>query len=286
LRTKAPSFPFYPGDWTRDTRRLSPGAKGAWIDILCDMHWSESRGELSLSVVAFARMIGAAKDEARDIIYELKDADICDVEFCEDFDNVTDRNANVTLKSRRMVREEKAKKSNRSRVENFRRKKSNSPVTVCNTLPSSSSSSSSSKKKETLSDSGKPEPDDFHRKLEVKAKLRLYKKQAGEILDFLNLKTDHNYRHVLSSISPIVARLKSGITPGEIRQVIAMKAREWKNDEKMACYLRPKTLFSRNNLENYLGQLIKTDNAEGESQMSNDDISELVRGLSDGMPRV
>ena len=81
------------------------------------------------------------------------------------------------------------------------------------------------------------------------------KAPAKGILAFLNKKTSHNYRAVDANLNPIIARLKSGVTPGQVKQVIAMKVREWGTDERMGAYLRPKTLFARSNFENYLGCL-------------------------------
>lgn len=43
--------------------------------------------------------------------------------------------------------------------------------------------------------------------------------------------------------------------PFEIAMVIEQKAIDWGDDEKMAEYLRPKTLFAKSNFENYLGSL-------------------------------
>jgi hypothetical protein len=41
-----PSFQFYPSDWRNDAnlRRCSPAARGAWMDVLCTLHDSETYG--------------------------------------------------------------------------------------------------------------------------------------------------------------------------------------------------------------------------------------------------
>ena len=79
---------------------------------------------------------------------------------------------------------------------------------------------------------------------------------SREILDFLNTKTGRAYRPVPANLDLIKARLREGYTPGDIRQVIAKKCREWAGDEKMAEYLRPETLFGRTKMAQYSGELV------------------------------
>lgn len=81
------------------------------------------------------------------------------------------------------------------------------------------------------------------------------KEQAAEVLNFLNLKSGKSYRLVEANLEPIRMRLKSGVTVDDMKSVIALKCREWGNDEKMASYLRPATLFNRTKFEQYLGEL-------------------------------
>jgi len=80
-------------------------------------------------------------------------------------------------------------------------------------------------------------------------------KQAAEVLAFLNEKTGRRYRDTDVNVGFIVARLKEGYTPDELRAVIAMKVREWRNDDKMCKYLRPLTLFNREKFNSYAGEL-------------------------------
>lgn len=95
---KQPSFQFYPGDWVQDTRCLSLAAKGAWIDLLCAMHRSQTRGVLALPIVGYARLIGATVEQTEAVITELTDMRICDREY---------HDGAVVLINRRMVREER-----------------------------------------------------------------------------------------------------------------------------------------------------------------------------------
>ena len=75
------------------------------------------------------------------------------------------------------------------------------------------------------------------------------------ILSFLNEKTGRKYKPVPANLNLISARLKE-YTETELRQVVAKKCREWGKDDKMAEYLRPKTLFNATNFANYAGELV------------------------------
>ncbi len=88
------------------------------------------------------------------------------------------------------------------------------------------------------------------------ATLNVLHTQAAEVLNFLNQKTGKVYRPVDANLKLIVARLKSGATPGQCRQVIAKKSREWSKSDKMAEYLRPATLFDATKFEQYVGELV------------------------------
>lgn len=83
-----------------------------------------------------------------------------------------------------------------------------------------------------------------------------FKNQALDVLHFLNRKTGRVYRPVETNLKLITARLKSGATVEDCHQVIAKKTREWKNDPKMAEYLRPATLFNATKFEQYVGELV------------------------------
>ena len=56
----------------------------------------------------------------------------------------------------------------------------------------------------------------------------MLKKQAAEILKFINEKTGRNYRFVDTNLKFIIARLQSGASIRDCFQVIAKKTRQWK----------------------------------------------------------
>lgn len=86
-------------------------------------------------------------------------------------------------------------------------------------------------------------------------KTRELRRQALEVLIFLNEKTGRAYQPVPANVDMIVARLKDGATVDDLRAVVAKKCREWTCDEKMAPYLRPATLFNRTKFAQYQGEL-------------------------------
>lgn len=82
---------------------------------------------------------------------------------------------------------------------------------------------------------------------------------AIQILLFLNEKTGRQYRPVKANLELIKQRIKEGYEPKDLRQVIAMKCREWLHDDVMNKYLRPATLFNRTKFAQYTGELRKVD---------------------------
>jgi uncharacterized phage protein (TIGR02220 family) len=80
--------------------------------------------------------------------------------------------------------------------------------------------------------------------------------EAIAILEFLNQKTNKNFRLVSTNLKFIKARLISGVTSVQCRQVIAKKTRDWLKDPRMNKFLRPATIFHPVNFEQYLGELV------------------------------
>ena len=120
---------FFPGDWVQDTAMLSLAAKGAWIDILSALHRSSTRGEMTLPITGWARLMRCSIDQAKSVIGELVVMRICDSSG-EDLLHVTESNSPVTLASRRLKREESERESTRYRVSKHRELKCNGSVTV------------------------------------------------------------------------------------------------------------------------------------------------------------
>lgn len=87
------------------------------------------------------------------------------------------------------------------------------------------------------------------------------KSDAIEVLLFLNAKSGKKFRAVDVNLTPILARLKSGISVESLKMIIAFKNREWGGTD-MAQYLRPSTLFNATKCEQYLGEIDVDDSVD------------------------
>lgn len=74
------------------------------------------------------------------------------------------------------------------------------------------------------------------------------------VIDYLNQKSGKAYRYTENNYKHIRARLNEGHTVEDCKRVIDIKCSQWKNDRKMANYLRPETLFG-NKFESYLNEM-------------------------------
>lgn len=86
-----------------------------------------------------------------------------------------------------------------------------------------------------------------------------FRREATEVLGWLNSKTGRNYRPVATNLDMIRCRLKDGITAPQLKAIISRKVREWGTDPKMQKFLRPATLFNKTNAEQYFGELPKVE---------------------------
>jgi uncharacterized phage protein (TIGR02220 family) len=76
---------------------------------------------------------------------------------------------------------------------------------------------------------------------------------AKEIIHYLNEKADTSFKTTTKAhLETIRARLNEGHTLEEAKLVIDFKCSQWLNDTKYCAYLRPSTLFSSKNFDNYL----------------------------------
>ncbi len=143
--TKLPAFQFYPGDWIQDTRALTLAAKGAWIDILCALWRSQTRGSLTMPLMGWARLLGCTADQAAAVVTELVGMQICDSNLDESLSRGLlsgDRKAEVRLECRRIIREGKDRQIN-ALCQKRHRSKTKSKAGVREEVRPYSSSSSS-----------------------------------------------------------------------------------------------------------------------------------------------
>jgi len=150
-----PSTPFYWNDYFRDTRVLQPASRGIWMDLLCKLHESGRRGEVTLPLASWLQWCSCPQDvffaAAQDIV--VTEVGMIAVSGCDIRASVTlyhdDVTVLVTVKNRRMLRESKARESERLRQQKSRKSRAghvdgHASVLECHTAPSSSFSSSPS----------------------------------------------------------------------------------------------------------------------------------------------
>jgi hypothetical protein len=106
---KLPWMKFCPADWLSDPllRQVGPLIKGVWIDVLCLMWESEQRGVLTGSDEGLRRSLALEPAD-----WQAFKSAAQSVRFCE---FVCEPNGNLTLKNRRMTRDEKARENNAMR---------------------------------------------------------------------------------------------------------------------------------------------------------------------------
>ena len=111
---KLPWLKFYPSDWLSDEalRGCSPAARGLWVDMICLMAKSKKHGYLlagdkPMGAEHIARIFGESLERTSELLVELAQAGVYSIE-------------QDTIFSRRMVKDEGSRKSNRDRILRWR----------------------------------------------------------------------------------------------------------------------------------------------------------------------
>jgi hypothetical protein len=115
--SKLPFLQFYPSDYLVDTRVLSLAARGAWVDIICVLHKSSTRGTLTLPARGWARIMGATEADFQSALSEIEEMKVGDV--------IRNGNGDVSVTCRRMMNESITREQTRLRVQNHRNKHGN-----------------------------------------------------------------------------------------------------------------------------------------------------------------
>jgi len=115
--SKLPFLQFYPSDYLVDTRVLSLAARGAWVDIICVLHKSSTRGTLTLPARGWARIMGSSEEDFQSALSEIEEMKVGDV--------IRECNGNVSVTCRRMMNESITREQTRLRVQNHRKKHGN-----------------------------------------------------------------------------------------------------------------------------------------------------------------
>jgi len=88
-----------------------------------------------------------------------------------------------------------------------------------------------------------------------------------EIIEYLNAKTGKTFSAESKSTKKlIVGYLNMGYTMDDFKHVIDQKVKQWLYDPKMNMYLRPNTLFSPTNFENYLNESMQQQKQQSRSK--------------------
>ena len=111
---KLPWLKFYPSDWLSDEalRGCSPAARGLWVDMICLMAKSKKHGYLlagdkPMGAEHIARIFGESMERTSELLVELAQAGVYSIE-------------KDCIFSRRMVKDDRGRKSNRERILRWR----------------------------------------------------------------------------------------------------------------------------------------------------------------------
>ena len=120
---KAPSFQFYVKDWLSDPelQKAHPTTRGIWINLLCYMWDAPERGKVETNERELCQLGSCLPEDVRLFLSDVKRLNFCDFsETCHK--NVTGGHSYVTLKNRRMRRDEKYRIKARKRKQKQRKK--------------------------------------------------------------------------------------------------------------------------------------------------------------------
>ena len=122
--SKLPYMQFYPADWLQDTQILSLEAQGAWMKLLCALWVAPDRGQIRWPESQLDIFWGLHRLDSNPIWEELCRSGVGEFDVSEEEENSQVKRY-VTVKCRRMVKEERQRKQTLERVKRYR----NAPVT-------------------------------------------------------------------------------------------------------------------------------------------------------------
>jgi hypothetical protein len=237
---KLPFFPFYPLDWLRDTRPLSPEAKGAWIDVLA-IAWNEpARGVYKRWPDMMMRDLGVLeRDQLESILGELDGVATIEYSRCDDPECTTQSgepnapshecNGEITIISRRMVKIEKAYKLNAERQRRHYNKRkpnaqSNDDLTpktldvrrhqrLTSTSSAAARGASLEATRQRLAETAKEEPmtEAQMEEAEAKARNQEWQRKLPEIPESERMTPEEMKAIRLKNFGPLKSELKRGI---------------------------------------------------------------------------
>ncbi len=240
-------LPLYTGDYRRDTQHLTPARHGIYLLLL--FHCWDTRGPVPLDeqeCAGIANCRSADEIEALRYILSRFFVKMDDGHYNERMQREIER-AEVISGARSTA----GRKGYEAKAQAIAKQVlSNCQASATTPTPTLTSTPTSTKSKAL---SGRKTPDS---PIVSQEKADTLRQQAVSVLTFLNAKAGRNFKPVAANVDPIVTRFREGYTAQDCKSVIAKKVREWKGDDKMNEYLRPKTLFNRTNFANYEGELV------------------------------
>ena len=120
---KSPAFQFYVKDWLSDPelQKAHPTTRGVWINLLCYMWDAPERGKLETNERDLCQLGSCLPEDVKLFLSDVKRLNFCDFSVtCHK--NVTSGHGDVTLKNRRMRRDDKYRIKARKRKEKQREK--------------------------------------------------------------------------------------------------------------------------------------------------------------------
>ena len=111
------------------------------------------------------------------------------------------------------------------------------------------------------------------------AKKKEKEQQIKEVVEYLNLKANRNYRPGTTKTKSLISARLKDYSVEDLKAVIDFKVGEWLENEKMNKYLRPETLFNETKFENYINEL--PSQAKGKSSQSYLEDNDVELSLDD-----
>jgi len=119
---KYPWMKLFPSDLDRDCRCLTLSSFGAWVRIFMDLHFY--KGERSLSLDSWSRVISATIPQTALALQEIIRAGVCDSNVSADV-LPTKTDAFIMIRCRRIAREFKLRQTHNLRQQKYSNKRSN-----------------------------------------------------------------------------------------------------------------------------------------------------------------
>lgn len=226
-------YKFYVGDYARDTSHLTPLEHGVYL-LLINRYYS-SEEPLRDDFDWLCRVAQCRSRHEKDALRSIRD---------QFFDSIDGKLMHRRI-DQEIVKYQQMRDTNRKAVElRWQYEKGTIPE-ARNQIPE--------KEKGISVEAGAstpPKPVNGHHYLET----------AEGLIRWFNQKCGKGWKARSPNGKPtaiaelIVARLKEGYTERQCRITFARKWNDWKDDDKMAAYIRPSTIFRKSHFAEYLAQ--------------------------------